>query len=166
MRAVVFGLSVLIAAMAVPARGEAQMPARGARVRVATDSSRIVGVLSASTADSLRIALTQRNADTVSVAVSSIRELAVASGTRRHVRRGLVYGAVGGAVLGATVRYIGFTPCDEPGLLGCYLEPKTRGQATAVGAGIGALLGTAIGAIVGAFVVTDRWTIVPTLSVH
>jgi hypothetical protein len=166
MRAVVFGLSVLVAATGVPMRGGAQMPAHGAKVRVATESSHIVGVLSASTSDSIRIAMTQRNRDTVSVAIASIRELAVSDGTRRHTRQGLAYGALGGAVIGATVRYVGFAPCDEPGLLGCYLEPRTRGQATAVGAGIGAVLGMALGSIVGALVVTDRWTIVPTVSVH
>ena len=165
MRAVLFGLSVLCATVFVPVRGAAQIPARGSMVRVATDSARVVGVVAASTVDSIRIALSQRS-DTVSVAVAAIRELAVAEGTRPHTKQGFVYGAISGALIGATVRYIGFTPCDEPGLLGCYLEPRTRGQATAVGAGIGGILGMALGSIAGTFVVTDRWVIVPTLSVH
>jgi hypothetical protein len=165
MRVVVFGLSVLVAVI-MPSRSEAQVPDRGAKVRIATDSSQVVGIVTASRSDSIRIALTQRSADTVSVAVASIRELAVASGTRRHVKQGLVYGALGGAVIGATAGYASFSPCTDTGFLGCYLEPRTRAQSTAVGAGIGALLGLAVGSIVGAFTVTDRWTIVPRLSVH
>lgn len=165
MKAVVFGLGVVIAAMLVSARVEAQMPAQGARVRVATSSSRVVGVMTASASDSIRIALSQPS-DTVSVAVAAIRELAVAEGTRRHTKQGFVYGAIGGAVIGATVGYLSFSPCTDTGFLGCYLEPTSRGQATAVGAGIGAILGMGLGSLVGALVVTDRWVIVPTLSIH
>jgi hypothetical protein len=165
MRAVVFGLSVLLAVVVLPVRGDAQMPAPGAKVRVATDSSRVTGVLTASTADSMRIALSQR-ADTISVARSAIREVAVASGKRRHTRQGLMYGALAGAVIGGTAGFVSFAPCTDTGFLGCYLEPETRGQATAVGAGVGAVLGTALGAIVGAFTVGDRWTVIPSLSVR
>src|SRR5689334_6442850 len=117
MRAVVFGLSVLIAVMGVPTRGAAQIPARGTRIRITTDSSRVVGVMAVSTSDSIRIALSQRVADTVGVAVASIREVAVASGTRRHTRQGLVYGALGGAVAGAAAGFASFSPCTDTGLL-------------------------------------------------
>ena len=165
MRAVVFGSVLLFTNVVTPVRGEAQIPARGATVRVATDSSRVVGMIVVSTADSIRLALSRRS-DTVSVAVAAIRELAVAEGTRRHTKQGFVYGALGGAVVGATVGYLSYSPCTDTGFLGCYLEPTSRGQATAVGAGIGAILGMGLGSLVGALVVTERWVIVPTLSVH
>jgi hypothetical protein len=166
MRAVVFGLSLLVATSGVSARSNAQIPATGTKVRIDTDTARVVGVITASSSDSIRIALTQRSAGTATVAIGSIRELAVASGKQRHVKQGLAYGALGGAVIGAVTGYATFAPCHDTGFLGCYLEPTSRGQATAVGAGLGAVLGLAVGSIVGALTVTDRWTVVPVLSIH
>jgi hypothetical protein len=165
MKAVVFGL-ILITLGAV--KGDAQLPAPGARVRVSANdlsASPVVGVMTASTSDSIRIALSGR-VDTIALATAAIRELEVSTGRRRHTLAGLGYGALGGAVVGATSGYIGFKPCRDTGFLGCYLEPNTRGQATLVGAGIGAVLGMGIGSIVGALTVTERWTIVPSVRVH
>jgi hypothetical protein len=111
------------------------------------------------------VALSGR-ADTAATQAGAVRQREVPTGKRRHTLAGLGYGALGGAVIGATAGYIGYSPCKETGLLACYLEPTSRGQATLVGAGIGAVLGAGIGSIVGALIVTDRWAVTPSVRVR
>src|SRR4051812_4823934 len=104
MRVVVFGL-IVAAAFAS---------------RVASAQQIDLGALTATRADSLRVALGALSSDTPAFAIGAIRQLEDSTGRRRHVREGLVYGATGGAALGALVGAVAYKPCHSTGLLSCY----------------------------------------------
>ena len=95
------------------------------------------------------------------VPLADISRLDVSLGQHRSVRRnagiGALIGVVGGAILGAAT----YSPCTDTGLLACYMEPDSRGQAAVYGGAAGGALGVVVGALTG-LPKRERWEPVTT----
>ncbi len=117
----------------------------GARIRGQTASERFDGRVLWSSAESLAVA---RHSDTLVYSKADIRQLDVATGSRRNVLQGLGIGAGIGAA-GAAALLLAY---DDDGDTG-YLEGLEY-----LGAGAILLGSTAIGGITGAFIKSPRWT--------
>lgn len=149
--------AVCLTVAACPRAADAQVLARGDRVRV-TDISSIpfVGTVIRHTPDTLTEAVKQKIRV---LPIRYVRDLEVSRAQKRNTLSGMAVGAViGGAGL-ASVGYLtaGDEPeCGEDGFL-CGIGYLDREAMLLGGASVGILAGALIGAIIGSHTYSDQW---------
>jgi hypothetical protein len=129
-------LMFLAAMLAIPAHGQGLESVRkGARVRLASDGSEVIGILADHKPDTLWIRL-DRTATLQPFALSRVQRFEVSRERRSNAGRmafgGLIVGAVPGLVAGVAC------DCGEPGLAAVLFGAVTGGLGAAIGAGLGA----------------------------
>ena len=152
----------LVAAASDGLRAQASAPAAvGERVRITTPSQRgsfrYVGSVVAVQGDSV-VLQTRDLATPRAVAISDITGLEVSLGQRGNTRRGLIYGTVIGAGLGAVLAAVTYKKPDCAGAtFFCGdVTPNRSGDAVAGGI-LGALTGIVVGGLWGATHPSERW---------
>jgi outer membrane lipoprotein SlyB len=162
-----FGRSVLcvvLLAVTGPKVGaqSGAMPAfwQGARLRVTSPAlgpQRRVVTLLRQHADTIVVRVEGRSDSTV-LRSADISRLELSRGAHTQVRKGLIIGAISGAVLGAVITYASYKEPDCTNIYGCIDSPiETRSTETAFGAIGGGVLGGLVGAGVGAVWKVENW---------
>ena len=101
--------------------------------------------------------LTERAGGTTAPLLThDITKLEVSTGRHRPVLKYAAIGALGAGIAGGLAGAVTFKPCKTDEAFGCFLAPKTRGEAIRVGGGIGAVLGLVGGSLLG-LIGRERW---------
>lgn len=137
---------------------------QGARLRVTSPTlgpQRQVVTLLRQHADTMVVRVAGRN-DSTALRAADISRLELSRGTNTQVRKGLIVGAVSGAVLGAVISYASYTEPDCTSLYGCLDSSiESRSAETTLGAVAGGALGALVGAGIGAIMRVENWEYFP-----
>jgi len=142
------------------AQAPAALPiAAGTRARVtapALGPSRRVATVIAQRGDTL-VLRSEGALNSVAVPLAGVTGLEVSRGRHTRVRRGLVVGLLGGALVGAVSAFAAYEsdPCAQGQFFGCF--DMGRGEQMGLGAVAGGVLGAAVGSVVGLAWRTVRW---------
>ncbi|MDH3204968.1 MAG: hypothetical protein OEO79_00065 [Gemmatimonadota bacterium] len=147
----------------LPAASHAQtVLSPGDRIRFReAEGAVVIGVVSAISAEEVRLATQDRSGHVVSR--DQIESLERSLGTERRFARNLFISVGAGAAIGGVMGAVTWKPCRETGFLACFLHPASRGEAAQWGTAAGALIGVPIGVIVGLATRHEVWE---PLSVH
>ena len=144
----------LLAGAQSASSSQSRLPS-GTRIRFEMrNGARHEGRLVALSPDTLRA--TWLGATETAIPVSEVQKLEVMSGRRRRVTRSLLIGTGVGAALGTVAGAMTYKPCETTEFLGCFMEPKSRGESAALGALLAGVTGLVVGGVVG-LVPRDRW---------
>jgi hypothetical protein len=131
-------------------------PTAGDKVRVTTDSERVVGRWVSLDGNRLRLRSEDRDSSLV-LAFASVTKLEVSRGQQSRAGRGALIGLAAGAGVGAVLGTLAgiAMPPDVCSGDGCVIG------VAAIGAAAGGAAGTLVGLTVGAFITSERWESVP-----
>ena len=139
-------------------------PAIGMRTRVTSPAlgpGRSVARVLGYRADTL-VLRPEGTQDSVAVPFAQVTRLDVSRGRKTNVRKGLLFGLVGGATLGAVSAYAAYEKdsCEANQFI-CIGNMFSRSEETLMGGAVLGLLGAAVGGVVGAVWRTERWERAP-----
>ena len=141
----------------LPATSHAQsVLSPGDRIRVREgEGATVIGVVSAISAQEVRLATRDRSGHVVSR--DQIESLERSIGTERRFARNLFISVGATAAIGGVLGAVTWQPCRQTGFLACFLHPESRGEAATWGIAAGALVGVPIGIIVGLAARHEVW---------
>jgi hypothetical protein len=157
---------VALLAVTSPNVGAQTMPTfwQGARLRVTSTAlgpQRRVVTLLRQHADTIVVRVEGRG-DSTTLRSADISRLELSRGAHTQVRKGLIVGAISGAVLGAVISYASYKEPDCTSLYGCLDSGiENRGTETTLGAVAGGAIGALVGAGVGAVWRVENWEYFP-----
>jgi hypothetical protein len=155
-------LCVVLLAVTTPKVGAQTMPTfwQGARLRVTSTAlgpQRRVVTLLRQHADTLVVRVEGRG-DSTTLRSADISRLELSRGAHTQVRKGLIVGAISGAVLGAVISYATYKEPDCTSLYGCIDSAvEKRSTETSLGAIGGGAIGALVGAGIGALWRVENW---------
>ena len=135
---------------------DSSVVAPGARIRITEWDSTGHRVGTVVTAGRDTIVLRPDQGEAVPIATSRITQLDVSQGIHGHARKGVAFGGLVGAGMGAIIGYSTASPTgSEDDALDAIFN-------SLFGAGIGAAMGMLVGGVIGGSHKTERWETVPT----
>jgi hypothetical protein len=149
----VAGILVLLAASSSASTSAQAVEMLGAQVRVESSSE---GATEGVVLEWGPTLLALRTAEGIELALPwvDVRDVAQYR-VRRRTARGLAIGSLAGVVVGGVLAGTLVDPCPPNG--GFCIGPDGRGDAFAIGAGLGVVAGGVLGALIGALITTSSW---------